>query len=203
MNRSWSYLICTMLICAVSPNAASADTAPKHEPAPVAIDVDSEIEKAKAAIGSFAAALQTELKLAMKEGGPVNAIGVCHTKALPITQAIAIEQGLKLSRVSLRNRNPANAPENWQIAVLQSFENRKDTGEDPAALSWHEIANVDGRQQFRFMKAIPTAPLCLQCHGSTITPDVEARLNELYPQDKAIGFETGDIRGAFVVTRQL
>ena len=112
-----------------------------------------------------------------------------------------MEQGLKLSRVSLRNRNPANAPEDWQIAVLQSFENRKDKGEDPASLSWHEIANVAGRQQFRFMKAIPTAPLCLQCHGSAITPDVEARLNELYPLDKATGFETGDIRGAFVVTR--
>jgi len=200
MNRNWNYLICTMLICAVYSTAASAGAAPKHEPASIAIDVDSEIKKAKAAIGIFAAALQAELKLAMKAGGPVNAIGVCHTKALPITQAIAMEQGLKLSRVSLRNRNPANAPEDWQIAVLQSFENRKDKGEDPASLSWHEIANVDGRQQFRFMKAIPTAPLCLQCHGSAITPDVEARLNELYPQDQATGFETGDIRGAFVVT---
>ena len=201
MNRNWNYLICTMLICAVSPTAASADTAPKSEPAPIAIDVDSELEKAKAAIGIFAAALQAELKLAMKEGGPVNAIGVCNTKAPPITQAIAMEQGLKLSRVSLRNRNPANAPEDWQMAVLQSFENRKDEGEDPASLSWHEIANVDGRQQFRFMKAIPTAPLCLQCHGSAITQEVEARLNELYPQDQATGFEAGDIRGAFVVTR--
>lgn len=201
MNRNWNYLICTTLICAASPNTASADTAPKHEPAAVAIDVGSEIEKAKAAIDIFAAALQAELQLAIKEGGPVNAIDVCHTKALPITQAIAMEQGLGLSRVSLRNRNPANAPEDWQAAVLQSFQSRKDQGEDTASLSWHEIADVDGRQQFRFMKAIPTAPLCLQCHGSVMTPEVEARLNELYPQDQATGFETGDIRGAFVVTR--
>ena len=70
-------------------------------------------------------------------------------------------------------------------------------------MTWSEIAAIDGKRQFRFMKAIPTGALCLQCHGSSISPEVSARLAELYPDDKATGYATGDIRGAFVVTRNL
>ena len=53
------------------------------------------------------------------------------------------------------------------------------------------------------MKAIPTGGLCLQCHGTAIAPPVAEKLAELYPGDKATGFEQGDLRGAFVITRQL
>ena len=32
-------------------------------------------------------------------------------------------------------------------------------------------------------------------------PDVVAKLEELYPEDTALGFEIGDIRGAFSITQ--
>jgi hypothetical protein len=32
---------------------------------------------------------------------------------------------------------------------------------------------------------------------------VTAKLNELYPADKAIGYKEGDLRGAFVVVKNL
>jgi hypothetical protein len=76
-------------------------------------------------------------------------------------------------------------------------------GEELATMAWSEISENDGKEQFRFMKAIPTGALCLQCHGSQISPEVTARLAELYPQDKAHGYSEGEIRGAFVVTRDL
>jgi len=174
---------------------------PDAGPSPIAIDMDTEIAGAKSAISVFAASLQTELKAAMQEGGPVRAISVCSTSAMPITQSVAAEQGLQLSRVSLKSRNPANRPSDWQKAVLESFESRKAAGEQAAALTWSGVSEVDGQQQFRFMKAIPTAGLCLQCHGSDLSPEVSARLDELYPEDQARGFKSGDIRGAFVVTR--
>jgi hypothetical protein len=174
---------------------------PDAGPSPIAIDMDTEIEGAKSAISVFAASLQTELKAAMQEGGPVRAISVCSTSATPITQSVAAEQGLQLSRVSLKSRNPANRPSDWQKAVLESFESRKAAGEQAAALTWSGVSEVDGQQQFRFMKAIPTGGLCLQCHGSDLSPEVSATLDELYPEDQARGFKSGDIRGAFVVTR--
>ena len=195
----------TILIAACS---AETDKAARDEQLAVKPDsseksLDVERNRAKAAIGAFATALQAELKNAMKHGGPVNAIGVCNTTAMPITESVSLERGLELSRVSLKNRNPANAPEEWQKEILESFENRRAAGEDPASLAWSGIAEVDGKQQFRFMKAIPTGALCLQCHGTNISPEVKAKLAGLYPEDKAIDYSAGDIRGAFVVTRML
>ena len=49
-------------------------------------DVEMEVTAAKAAIMELATALQSELKAAMQTGGPVAAIGVCNTQAMPITQ---------------------------------------------------------------------------------------------------------------------
>ena len=51
------------------------------------------------------------------------------------------------------------------------------------------------------MKAIPTAALCLSCHGENIPADVDAKLKELYPNDQARGFKEGQLRGAFTLAQ--
>ncbi|HEY5775383.1 MAG TPA: DUF3365 domain-containing protein, partial [Xanthomonadales bacterium] len=71
------------------------------------------------------------------------------------------------------------------------------------SLVWSETANVDGEQEFRFMKAIPTGGICLACHGAALSPEVSRVLDSLYPADRATGYDEGDIRGAFVATRKL
>jgi hypothetical protein len=53
------------------------------------------------------------------------------------------------------------------------------------------------------MKAIPTAPLCLTCHGTAIEPRLQAELTALYPQDLATGYQAGELRGAFVALRKV
>ena len=49
--------------------------------------------------------------------------------------------------------------------MLVSFEERKRAGEDPAMMEFYEVVSQDGSDELRYMKAIPTAPLCLACHG--------------------------------------
>ena len=49
------------------------------------------------------------------------------------------------------------------------------------------------------MKAIVMQPQCAACHGSNIDPELEQAITEKYPNDKATGFDVGNIRGAFVV----
>ena len=166
-------------------------------------DSNAEIAAAKTAIKELATSLQSELKAAMQTGGPVAAIGVCNTKAMPITQKVAAEQGMHLGRVSLRNRNPVNLPNEWQATVLEDFQRQKAEGKAIESLAWSETVNVNGEQEFRFMKAIPTGKICLMCHGTEISPQIEEVLTDLYPADRAKGYGEGDIRGAFVVTRQL
>jgi len=167
----------------------------------IKINKETEIDSAKSAIKIFAGALKTELKKAMEEGGPVNAISVCNTKAMSITNKVSEEQGMKLSRVSLKNRNHNNAPNDWQRKVLEDFETRKSKGEEIKSLTYSEVIEQINGKQFRFMKAIPTGEICVLCHGTNIASGTRIKLDELYPEDKATGFNIGDIRGAFVVTK--
>lgn len=163
----------------------------------------AEFNRAKQATAAYAGALKAELLAAMKSDGPLHAMDVCNTRAKAIGNEVSIEYGAQLSRVSTRNRSPDNAPNEWQSIVLESFEERKQAGETFDTLSWYETVETDSVAEFRFMKAIPTGGLCLQCHGKDIIPAVTEKLAELYPEDKATGFGLGDIRGAFVVTLPL
>lgn len=41
--------------------------------------------------------------------------------------------------------------------------------------------------------------VCSTCHGRNISKNLKEEILKLYPEDKAIGFEHGDVRGAFSV----
>ena len=152
---------------------------------------------------NFAKSLKGELKAAMKKGGPVNAIQVCNEKAINITETAGKENGVKLSRSSLKLRNQDNAPEAWQKTVLEQFAERKSKGESAQKMEFSETIEVDGKKQFRYMKAMGIAKPCLHCHGEKALPAVEAKLTKLYPDDKARGYNIGDIRGAIILTKDL
>ncbi|WML90601.1 DUF3365 domain-containing protein [Thiothrix lacustris] len=184
---------------AEAPKAAeqAQQAAPAAAPA---IDQAALAEEAKSAVQALGGTLKGELEAAMKAGGPVEAMSICNTRAPEIAKAVSAEKGLQVSRVSLKNRNPVMGKANeWQTAVLNDFEAKKAAGADPATLAHAEI--VGG--EFRFMKAIPTGEVCLTCHGTNLSPAVTAKLTELYPEDKATGYKLGDLRGAFVVVKNL
>jgi hypothetical protein len=161
------------------------------------------IEEAKGAVKALGGGLKHELITAMKAGGPTAALDVCVTKAPELTAAVATEKQLDIGRISLKNRNTKNAPNEWQTTILNDFEARKLKGEKPDTLVYAKTITVDGKQEFRFMKAIPTGGVCLTCHGATLAPEITAKLKEHYPDDKATGFKPGDLRGAFYVTKVL
>lgn len=159
---------------------------------------DGAREASRSAVKVFASTLQGELQAAMQSGGPQKAISVCHTRAPEIAESVSAEQGLNIRRTSLKARNPENRPEPWQEAVLEHFEERRLAGQNPQQIEHFERTEDGG---FRYMKAIPTGELCLVCHGRNVPETVTQSLDELYPEDRATGYELGDIRGAFVVTQ--
>ncbi len=162
---------------------------------------EAAVNEAKAITKTFAGTLQKELLAAMQAGGPVNALGVCNTEAMPITAMVAEDKGAMVSRVSLKNRNPENVPNDWQMSVLQDFDARAAGGEDIQKMASVSVVDHDGKKQLRFMKAMPTGGACLACHGQDIGGDVQAKLDELYPDDKATGYSLGEVRGAIVVIK--
>lgn len=194
-------LIGLLLVACGDSDVQSVEIA-QAEPEVQSSEVDAQTLQAQAAITSFATALKAELTAAMQQGGPVNAIQICNTSAPAITQKVSVANGVTLSRVSLRNRNPDNQPLDWQSPVLLSFEQRRAAGADLNSLDWSETITLDGKQEYRYMKAIPTGGLCLQCHGTVIAPQVAEAIADLYPDDRATGYSEGQIRGAFVVTQK-
>jgi len=162
------------------------------------------VDEAKTITQGFMGSLKGELQRAIKAGGPVAGIEVCNKVAPAIAAQQAQEHGWdKVARTSLKLRNPANAPDAWEQGVLEQFEARKAAGEPVGSLAYSEVVETAAGKQFRFMKAIPTGKVCLACHGTEPQAAVAAKLDELYPEDRARGFQEGDIRGAFTLVKQL
>ena len=162
------------------------------------VDVDTLSAEARQQIKQFAGELKATLKGGMTDGGPQHAVKLCREEAGPIA-ARHSSAGWQLGRTSLGVRNPDNQPDAWELSVLQDFEQRKAAGEKVAAL---EASRVSAGE-FRYMKAIPTGGMCLACHGSKLSTPVTQVLDRLYPQDQARGFNLGDIRGAFTLTKSI
>lgn len=157
--------------------------------------------EAQQLINDYAGQLKTALVHAMKTGGPITAIDVCAQKSPEIAQEISEKSGWTIGRTSLKIRNESSAADQWEAAILQSFEKRLQAGDDIKTIEHTEITE-DGAK-FRYMKAIPTQALCLTCHGKNIQPDIKQQLEYYYPGDHATGYDLGMIRGAFTVERNL
>ena len=159
--------------------------------------LDERYEQSQALIAEFAARMQNALVSAMSESGAVTAIAVCRDEAPRIASDLSRLSGARVQRTSLLYRNPGNAPEPWQSLVLRTFEADAERGEPAETLEYSERLGDGG---FRYMKAIPTGGVCLACHGTDLSPDIDAALSESYPHDLARGYELGEIRGAFSIT---
>ncbi len=151
---------------------------------------------------NFGKQLKAELKKGMQQGGPVNAISVCHIKAPQISRKLSHDQ-MTLARTSLKYRNPKNKPDAWETKVLQRFDQQNKQNPDVKNLEYYEVVTEENIEYLRYMKAIPTADVCLACHGQSLAPAVIAKLDELYPEDKARGYSQGEIRGAFTFKSRL
>jgi hypothetical protein len=149
--------------------------------------------------------LGAKLQSAMAEGGAINAISVCNLQAPAIANRVSNENQVILSRVGTRARNPImGVPNAWQTKALAQFEAGMARGDKPADMEFSEtVAKPDGSKEFHFAKPILMQPMCLACHGNSehISTDVKAKLSELYPNDKAINYQAGQLRGAVVLTR--
>lgn len=169
----------------------------------MAVDTEQLTQSSRIAVKTLGGELKSTLQASMKANGPLESITLCHTVAIPITNKISEAQGMKVARTSLKYRNQNNKPDGWEESVLKQFEQRKANGEAVDKMEFSEVSEVDGKQVFRYMKAIPTGDVCLKCHGGNIEEPVTTRINSLYPADMATGFNKGDIRGAFTVIQAI
>lgn len=140
---------------------------------------------------------------AIATGGKDGAIAVCREKAPAMAKAASEQTGWKIRRVSQGNRNPLALPDAWEASVLADFDRRAAAGEDLSKLERHDVVTTDGVRQQRYLKALPTQQLCTSCHGKPedLAPGVAEQLRALYPNDRATGYQVGQIRGALALRR--
>jgi hypothetical protein len=161
--------------------------------------------KARAAelMAEYAKALKAAMSGAMAKGGPLGALDVCNRQAPKIAADLSKSSGWSIGRTSLKPRNAASAPDEYERKVMEGFAARLARGEKPDALVSAATVGDKGGKTFRFMKAIPTGEMCLTCHGPNVAPELKLKIAQLYPKDQATGFKLGDLRGAFTLKRVL
>jgi len=182
--------------------AALAACAAVAAPLAQAQDEAARTDEARAIAASLTTGLGGKLQEAIKSGGPAAAIGVCTSVAPTMTGALSRQRGIKVTRVSLKVRNPLlGTPDAWEQGVLAAFETRLAKGEAPDKLEFAETVSEPAGKYFRYMKALPVQPLCLNCHGDAtrFAPEVREALARDYPADRATGYAVGQLRGAISI----
>lgn len=162
---------------------------------------NEDLQEARLLIKSFGTDLKHALKTSMQSDGPIKAIEVCNLEAGPIANRNSLSSSWDIARTSLKPRNESNSPDTWESKVLELFAKRKAAGEELKNMEYSESFKEDGQLVYRYMKPIPTSGLCLTCHGVTVSDEITKKVNSLYPNDKATGFNVGDIRGAFTLEK--
>ncbi len=143
--------------------------------------------------------LNGALAEAIAKEGPAKALSVCSEKAPQIAKEVAAAYGVTLRRATNKPRNPKNAADEVEKAAMELFLAALQNQETPNP---QVITNADGSRDF-LAPIVLGNPLCLQCHGAPskdIGPETLAAIRKLYPDDKATGFQLGDLRGLWRIT---
>ena len=148
---------------------------------------DTELARGAELLAPFKQDLQSALKSGLAKG-PAEAIQVCRVRAPEIAKALSVD-GIRIGRSSHRLRNPDNTAPDWVSPIMQAYL------DDPASREPRAVELADNR--WGYAEPIMVQPLCLNCHGFELAADIAAQVSELYPEDRATGFEAGDLRGVF------
>lgn len=142
--------------------------------------------------------LSGNLQKAMKEGGVSNAVKYCNLAAMPLVDSLSKVHDADIRRTSLKVRNPKNQPTPAELAQLQAYEKQSQAGEKLTTV----VKEIDAHT-VAYYAPISIMPLCEKCHGeignTLLEKDYEV-VQKLYPEDKAIGYMSGDLRGMWSIT---
>jgi hypothetical protein len=175
-----SLALALALFCCVAEAAGPEATAPAEARA---------AEAAKA----FSSELRATLGAAMARGGPAAGVEVCHDEAPRIAERVSAEYDVRLGRVGVRSRQPANRLDGWQKDRLDAWQKAPPVG-PPAG--WPPAISSDSTSgTVRWAKAIETEGVCVVCHGPAVEPALADTIRRVYPDDPATGFESGSLRG--------
>ena len=155
--------------------------------------------RAQTAIADTFAAMSASLMKALAEGGVEKAVPFCHENVKGLVADLETKHGARIQRVTHKPRNPANRASQAELILIESLQQKLANGE---ALTPTQVDTVDGTSIYYAPIVIP-AEACLKCHGQPggdIAPTDLQLIRSLYPDDEAVDFKLGDLRGLWKVT---
>lgn len=146
----------------------------------------------------FMGNLKSILVNQIQTNGTVNALYVCSDTAQVLTNKFGLQKGVFIKRVSVKNRNKYNYPDQYELKVLNNFQEMLLNNKLDIETELVELVKEGEFSYLRYMKPILIQPECLNCHGeeNTMPAEVSRLIAERYPEDKATGYKPGDLRGA-------
>ena len=185
----------SLVACGPAPQEAASDTSSTEIP-PAAL------ERARQAANALTGELIETLGNELGTSGPVGAVKVCAEMA-PQIAANHSGDGVTVRRVTLKVRNPQDTPDDYEHGMLLDLEAKLADGTLPKEVA--EVVSDDTGSRLRSMRPLVIKGTCLNCHGDVESMDPELRtvLEERYPDDQAVGYQEGDLRGAVSVTVDL
>ncbi len=190
-------LLCLLL--ALTACGRRQETAPSALPAaPESGIANAELKAVGlAAIQEAFGLLTSNLTAALARGGTTEALPFCKVEALPLTASVGEAYDLELRRVALRVRNPANRASPRAAEIFETMRTAMAQGR-----ALEPVVEMVGDDPVLYAPIILNNPLCLVCHGTPnqqIAPGTMDLLADLYPDDEAVGFQMGDLRGLWEV----
>ncbi len=158
---------------------------------------------ARGAADALGKGLMTALLGQLEAEGPDGALAFCADSAQLLTARYQAD-GIDVHRTSLKVRNPANAPDTVEVRVLDLLADLHESGVLPP--EYVEVRRLaTGTRELRYFRPITVAAGCVTCHGpaDNIAPSIRSVLAERYPEDMAVGYAEGDLRGVIAVRRAL
>ena len=139
----------------------------------------------------------------MQTNGVLQAVSVCSDTAQVLTNNFGVQKGVYIRRVSFKNRNENNFPDDFEKKVLNKFELLHQNNELNGETEHIEIVREGEFKYLRYLKPILVQAECLNCHGGVndILPEVKQLITQEYSNDKAVGYMIGDLRGAVSVKK--
>ena len=131
--------------------------------------------------------------------GTDGAVQYCNIHAMALTDSVARVSRATIRRVTDQPRNPANMADSTELAFILEQKAGMEAGKKPEPKIFVHEGKMTGYYP------IITANMCLQCHGTPgkdIAASTSAKIDSLYPEDKAKGYAENQVRGLFVVRMQ-
>ena len=145
------------------------------------------------------AELLKNVKAAVEESGPAHAIEYCNVHATPLSDSISDHFDVKVQRISLKYRNPLNAPQSTEDKIL--LNHYLESLNEGRAI--RDTLFTMGQQDYYYRPILIGMETCLKCHGEPgvdIDSATQSVLYQLYPEDRAYNYRMGEFRGAWKVS---